>query len=263
MMEGSAGAKCSAGAKNSAGIERSVEGEEVVRGFHPDPRTKLLLLILWAAAVFFSPGIWYEAIMMLLAVAFGAMSGKGRFSVMLLLAYAVMMACALATAQLDTGILKTMLASFFMLLRKVFPCALLAAIIISTTHVNEFMSAFARMRVPKTITIPFAVMLRYVPAIREDWGYITDAMRMRGISPSPLGFLKNPSMTIECLYVPLMMSASNVADELSMASVARGIENPAPRTCYTHIEFRTQDVLIAAVGVTVLLGSILTGIFGI
>ncbi|MFR1637753.1 MAG: energy-coupling factor transporter transmembrane component T [Eggerthellaceae bacterium] len=95
-----------------------------------------------------------------------------------------------------------------------------AAVIVSTTHVNEFMSAFSRMRVPRQVTIPLAVMLRYVPAIREDWRFISDAMRMRGVNASLAGFLRRPGMTVECLYVPLMMSASNVADELSMASVA-------------------------------------------
>ena len=72
---------------------------------------------------------------------------------------------------------------------------------------------------------------------------------MRGVNASLAGFLRRPGMTVECLYVPLMMSASNVADELSMASVARGIENPAQRTCYTHIEFRASDGLLVAAGV--------------
>lgn len=35
-------------------------------------------------------------------------------------------------------------------------------------------------------------------------------------------------MTIECIYVPLMMAASKAADELSIASITRGIENPNP-----------------------------------
>ena len=96
--------------------------------------------------MFLSPGLWFEALLMLLSVALGIALGKGRLALGMLGLYAVMMACMLATAQLDTGVLKTMLSSFFMLVRKVFPCGLLAAVIVSTTHVNEFMSAFSRMR---------------------------------------------------------------------------------------------------------------------
>ncbi len=222
------------------------------RAFRPDPRAKLALLLLWAVAVFLSPGLWFEALMMLLVVAFGVAAGRARLALGMLALYAVAMACMLAVSQLDAGMLKTMLSSFFLLLRKVFPCGLLAAVVVSTTHVNEFMSALSRMRVPRQVTIPLAVMLRYVPAIREDWRFIKDAMRMRGISPSPLGFIQAPMRTIDCIYVPLLMSASRAADELSMAAVARGIENPVARTCYLHIELRRADLLTFAASLAVI-----------
>lgn len=66
---------------------------------------------------------------------------------------------------------------------------------------------------------------------------------LRGVSPSLKSFLKQPSMTIECLYSPLLMAASKAADELAIASVTRGIENPNPRTCLVQICFRIQDFL--------------------
>ena len=76
------------------------------RAFRPDPRAKLALLLLWAVAVFLSPGLWFEALLMLLSVALGIALGKGRLALGMLGLYAVMMACMLATAQLDTGVLK-------------------------------------------------------------------------------------------------------------------------------------------------------------
>lgn len=88
-----------------------------------------------------------------------------------------------------------------------------------------------------------AIMLRYIPTVREDWRYIKDAMRLRDVSPSFVGLLKNPSMTIECLYVPLLMAASKAADELSIAAVTRGIENPRQRTCLVQIRLHIQDYL--------------------
>ena len=72
-------------------------------------------------------------------------------------------------------------------------------------------------------------------------------MRMRGISPSPVGFVRDPLRTVDCVYVPLLMSASRASDELSMAAVARGIENPVRRTCYLHIEMRAADYALLAV----------------
>ena len=121
---------------------------------------------------------------------------------------------------------------------------MLAGIAVSTTRVNEFLSAMNKTHVPKKVVIPLAVMLRYLPTIREDWHFIKDAMRLRDVSPSLKGLISHPGMTIECLYSPLLMAASKAADELAIASVTRGIENPHARTCLIQIRFRIQDFLI-------------------
>ena len=103
------------------------------------------------------------------------------------------------------------------------------------------------MRVPKNVVVPVTVMLRYIPMIQEDWGYIKDSMKLRDVAPSIKGLIKNPSQTMECVYVPLMMAASKMADEISAAAVTRGIENPKPRTCIKQIHFYIQDIVVAVV----------------
>ena len=134
-----------------------------------------------------------------------------------------------------TGTWRTMFIAFLGLFHKVYPCGMLSGIVISTTKVSEFLSAMNRVHAPKKLVIPLAVMLRYIPTIQEDWRFIKDAMRLRDVSPSLKGLLTHPGMTVECIYVPLMMAASKAADELSIASITRGIENPKPRTCLVQI----------------------------
>ena len=140
-----------------------------------------------------------------------------------------------------TGTLRTMFIAFLGLFHKVYACGMLSGIILSTTKVNEFLSAMNRIHAPKKLVIPLAVMLRYIPTIQEDWQYIKDAMKLRDVSPSLTGLITNPGMTVDCIYVPLMMAASKAADELSIASVTRGIENPKPRTCLVQIRFGVAD----------------------
>lgn len=136
---------------------------------------------------------------------------------------------------------------------KVYACGTLAGIVLTTTKVNEFLSAMNRVHAPKKLVIPMAVMLRYIPTIQEDWRYIKDAMRMRDVSPSLAGFLAHPGMTVECIYVPLLMAASKAADDLSVASVTRGIENPNPRTCLVQIKCGVADWGVMAVAVAYLI----------
>ena len=52
-------------------------------------------------------------------------------------------------------------------------------------------------------------------------------------------------MTVNCIYVPLLTAASRAADELSVAAVTRGIENPKPRTCLVNIRLQAADLLAA------------------
>lgn len=96
---------------------------------------------------------------------------------------------------------------------------------------------------PKAMVIPMTVMLRYFPMVHEDWGYIRDAMRMRDVAPTVKSLLTHPARTVECIYVPMMMSALKVADELSAAAVTRGLENPKPRTCLQEIHFSVADAV--------------------
>ena len=54
-------------------------------------------------------------------------------------------------------------------------------------------------------------------------------------------------MTVECIYTPLLTAALKTADELSVAAVTRGIENPNPRTCLVRIQFGFADAAVAVI----------------
>ena len=124
---------------------------------------------------------------------------------------------------------------------------MMGGILIFSTKVDEFMVALNKLHLSKKIVIPLTVLLRYIPMIGEDWRYIHDAMCMRDVSPSFKSFFTKPMMTIECIYVPLLLSASKVADELSAAAIVRGIENPAPRTCLTTITITAVDYICGVI----------------
>lgn len=208
---------------------------------HFDPRTKLFLILLCVLSAVFAPNLYFQFALVALIALLSALSGKWRYALRGIIAYALICVFTVWCMGILTGTWRTMFVAFLGLIHKVYACGMLAGVVISTTKVGEFLSAMARLRVPKKLTIPIAVMLRYLPTIREDWHYIKDAMRLRDVSPSFIGFLRSPAMTVNCIYVPLLTAASKAADELSIASVTRGIENPNPRTCLVKIRMRTAD----------------------
>ena len=214
-----------------------------MKALHLDPRTKLFLLLLCVLCAMSAPNLTFQFALAALIGLLSALSGKGRYALRGLLVYALICAFTVWCMGRITGTWRTMFVAFLGLVHKVYACGMLAGLVIATTRVGEFLSAMARLRVPKKLTIPIAVMLRYLPTIREDWHFIKDAMRLRDVSPTLAGFLKAPAMTVNCIYVPLLTAASKAADELSIASVTRGIENPKPRTCLVKIRMRAADGL--------------------
>lgn len=231
------------------------------KGLWLDPRTKLALLLLCVLSAAMAPSLLYELLVVAAVACYGIACGKFRYSLTAVAVYIGIYFLTMAALRTHGGV-QIMLVAFFGLVHKVYPCGIMAGIILSNTKIGEFLSAMNRSHVPQKVVIPVAVMLRYVPTIREDWRSIRDAMRMRDVSPSLGGFLTHPGQTVECVYVPLMMAASKTSDELTVASVTRGIENPNPRTSFVLIGFGPADVIFLLLFLGVfLVGQLCRGVF--
>ena len=109
--------------------------------------------------------------------------------------------------------------------------------LVSTTTVSEFVAAMERMRVPEKIVIPVSVVFRFFPTVKEEYASIRDAMKMRGIST-----LRSPMKMLEYRVVPLMMSIAKIGEELSAATLTRGLGAPQKRTNICKIGFGPLDI---------------------
>lgn len=123
--------------------------------------------------------------------------------------------------------------------------AMMAYYLMKTTTVSEFVTAMEKMHIPMVIVIPFAVMFRFFPTIKEEWHDIRFAMKMRGI----LTLKRNPFDTLEYALVPLFMSISKIAEELSAASMAKCLTVKGKRTHIVEIGFSFFDFLLFSIGI--------------
>ena len=121
---------------------------------------------------------------------------------------------------------------------------------VRSTTVSEFMTAMDKMHVPYFITIPFSVMFRYFPTLGEEYNSIHDAMKIREIGQS----VKNPFTYIEYVLVPIMMSTVRIEDELSAASLTKGLSAGGRRThiCQISIKFYDWLLMLGALAMIVL-----------
>ena len=148
------------------------------RGSFLDPRTKILIWLLANVVVFtWAPAVFRIAVMLAYFGLF-LLERKGKMLAGLLLVYLVIVAVQFWLLPLLPGSLATVFATvtYFIL---VFPCIAGGAYIIATTSVSQFMAALERLGAPRSFSITLAVTLRFLPALRQDFRHIRDAMALR------------------------------------------------------------------------------------
>lgn len=217
-----------------------------------DPRTKMLLLIAVSVFIFTNTSYLAEAsilgVLMLIAVGLGipktALKGAIIYIALSGVKYGLL------------PILPNMIAANFNIVavtfRKLLPCFLAGGILVQTTSIRLLMFTLQKLHIPQTLIIPLTITVRYFPALSEERQAISDAMKMRDV--------KGIAKKLEYVYVPLMITASNTADELSQAITARGIDNPVPKSCAIEIRLKSLDIftMVASAG---LLGWTITKMF--
>ena len=126
-------------------------------------------------------------------------------------------------------------------LRMLLPCVIAGAYAFSTTTVGEFVCALRKLHVPECIVIPCMVIIRFFPTIKEDYAQIRSAMAYRGIAAGKMEMVLHPSRTLEYILIPLLMNGNNVAQDLSVSALTKGLGLPGKHTCITEISMKMAD----------------------
>lgn len=220
-----------------------------------DPRTKLLTLALTSISVFLNESIVIEGVFMLIPFLLILLEGKVRNSFKSVILFSILLIIQLWAAPMLPVTAGGIVYMFAVYVRKLIPCFMLGSFLIQTTKVSTFLAAVSRLRLPKGFTIALAVTLRYFPTMTEEWRFIKDAMSLRGISFSPVSFTLHPLRTMEYIYVPMLVSASKISDEITMAAVTRGIDHAEKRGSLENVRFSAWDgvLLLLYVGIILLI----------
>src|SRR5699024_2001351 len=77
--------------------------------------------------------------------------------------------------------LSMVLIFFAVSLRLLLPCMMAGTYLMKTTTVGELTLGLRKLRTPESILIPIIVIVRFLPAIKQDYQHIRDAMKFRGV----------------------------------------------------------------------------------
>ena len=210
--------------------------------FQLDPRAKLYLLLLANLMLFFHVGTGAEAAATALFLLLFFLSGKTKSGLRLSILYFGLLAVDLfVVPRAGEGVLLNLLSLVSVGVRMMLPCIITGAYAFSTTTIGELTSALRRMHVPESVIVPCAVVVRFFPTVGEDYRQIRAAMALRGIAEGKAALLLHPMQSLEYILIPLLMNGNNVAQDLSVAALTKGIGLPGNHTCMTELRLTVWD----------------------
>lgn len=231
--------------------------------FSIDSRTKIIILAILSFMVFNDTPFYVSGILVLIPFICLFLSDYRKVALIYILVYAMARFLQTTVLPTATGILSVLLIAFSYTATRMLPILMMGYYTVSTTKVSEFIASMEKSNVPKEIIIPLSVIFRYIPSVYEEIRSISDAMKMRGFGLT-FKSLKSPLKLIEFYMIPILISAVKTADELSAASLTRGLSNPQKRTHLVSVSFNGFDymfILIAVVGLGVYAYYSLGGVF--
>lgn len=242
-------------------IGQYIPGETFVHKL--DPRTKILLTILYIVSLFIvDKFIGYILIVGFLALTVWAAKLpvryllKGIKPVLFLIIFTAVLNIFMVKGTLDNlifqyGFIKVykegLLTAAFMALRLIF-LIMSTSVLTLTTSPIELTDAIERLLKPigKEIAHELAMMmtiaLRFIPTLMDETDKIMMAQKARGADFDNGGLMQKAKSLIP-LLVPLFVSSFRRADELAMAMESRAYRGGAGRTRMKQLKFTSNDLL--------------------
>ena len=198
-------------------------------GIYYDSRIKLLLILLTSALAFALGGGLTGLLLFGVVSLFALLSGLWKTSIKFAIVYIVL----LMLAQVLPIHLSSVI-TFFLL--RILTIALALNILFQTTEISELIAALQASHIPQVIVISVAIILRFLPSLKQDVLYIKQGMKTRGVGLSFWRIISHPAQTYEGFLIPILMRLLMTATELSASAETRGISYPCEKTHYIFID---------------------------
>lgn len=219
--------------------------EETVVRYKPsyitiDPRTKIVLMVTVTSimATGSSHGAMFYLRNILAVLPFTALfiSKKGKAAIRFFILYLIIFTLNFIVLPYTTGFLSFLVLATVGIYTNILPGFIMGYYVISTTSVSEFIAAMEKLKVSYKIIIPFSVVFRFFPTVKEEYISIQNAMKIKGIT-----IRKSPLEMIEYRLVPLLISVTKIGEELSASALTRGLGSPIKRTNICKIGLKKVD----------------------
>ena len=234
-----------------------------------DPRTKLILVVLYIVSLFQATGwIGYGVITLITALCLKSshVSWKNIFKGLKPMLFIIVLTAVLnifyttGTPVIEglpitwEGIERAiqMILRICLLITGTFLLTYTTSPIALTDGLEKLMNPLKKLRLPvHEMTIMMSMALRFIPTLIEETDKIMSAQKARG-ADFETGSLMDRAKAMLPILVPLFVSAFRRADELAVAMESRCYHGGEGRTRMKQLKFAPRDFMALAAGVMVL-----------
>lgn len=230
-----------------------------LRQLYLDPRTKIILCLTTSFLMFSGEYVGVMRYLLPVLAIFPVVSLFILKKTGAALFYTVIYSCCLILQgilkETEGSGAKILIAAVSSIFMQLLPGLAMFRFLISSTTVSEFIAAMDGFHIPQKVAVPVSVMFRFFPAIKEEYGLIRNAMRLRGI-----GFGWHPVKMLEYQLVPLLTELLQIGNELAVSAMTRGLDAPGKRTNVCMLGFRIQDFVVFLFCIVIIIAYIYTKI---
>lgn len=247
-----------------------------------DPRTKLLLTVVYIVALFLCKWFVSYGVMLLFlaaAVALSRIGLKSLFRGLKPLLIIILFTAVINLFFTDGEPLiefwriritrEGVLGAFFLVLRIMllvmgtFLLTYTTSPIALTDGLESLLNPLKKLRFPvHELAMMMSIALRFIPTLIEETDKIISAQKARG-ADFESGNLFRRAKALVPVLVPLFISAFRRADELATAMECRCYHGGDGRTKLKVLHFRPSDIVAFLIGAAILGGVIVLRIFGL
>lgn len=213
------------------------------RGIHADPRTLALFVIVCNLVVMGSSSLPLIILTLIIIGVFLAANTPLTFSMGWVLFVVGWASCFYVLPHLwhsQVSVFLTFVAYWMFRFAGIVGATVAAAYAI---RIDEIGAVLTRMHAPRALFVPIMVIVRFFPMVVTEIQAIRRALALRKINTL------NPLRTVEYVIIPLLAAGARLADELSAASIIKGLGS-GPRTTVSCLRFSSTDLcMLIALGV--------------
>ena len=248
-----------------------------------DPRTKILLVVLYIAALFSAKHVVGYGLMALTLAVCVKISGvrvkalvRGLKPVVFIVVFTALLNIFFTPGErylLEVGFLRIsdtglenavfMVLRIILLIMGTFLMTYTTSPISLTDGLEQLLTPLKRFRVPvHELSMMMSIALRFIPTLVEETDKIMSAQKARGADFEG-GNLIDKARALIPILVPLFISAFRRADELATAMECRCYHGGEGRTKLHVLKYETRDYIALAAGCVILIAVLVLRRFGL